>query len=161
MKKTVRIIIIVLVAVLACYLIMCAHFTHKVKSLTDKSGGLIPYEKQIFLSEQSYYDLSPEVLIELGKKNGDFIWDETEEEISDAEVTSEMKRVTYDWTGFSYAYFDFSEGGFVVVTPFDFSADYDDGNRHGVFSGHCNRRVTIAIHGSVWRISDIYSGYEV
>lgn len=161
MKKVFRIGIIVIAVILVVYLVMCASFVSRVKSYTKTSYEMYPYEKNSFVSESDYKKLSPYILINRTVLDGNMPMNYYENHNDSGYVLAETKQVTYKWTGTSYAYFDFSKGGFVVVTPFDFEAYYDNGFGYGEVSGHCNRRVTINMSYGIWRISDIASDYEV
>lgn len=160
-KKIFRICLIVVVGLLVVYLLMCSYFVSKVKSYTKTSYGLYPYEKNGFVYEDDYYRLSPYILINRTILDGKMNMQYNDNSNSTGEILSETKHVSYEWSGLSYAYFDFSEGGFVVFTPFDFEATYENDIGHGEVSGHCNRRVTINMRNGSWRISDIKSDYEV
>lgn len=161
MKKVLRIGIIVIAAILVVYLAMCAYFVARVKSYTKTSYEMYPYEKNKFVYEADYHKLSPYILINRMIRDGNMTLNYYDNRDVTGTVLAETKRVSYEWSGVSYAYFDFSQGGFVVVTPFDFEAFYDNGFSYGEVSGHCNRRVTINMTNGLWRISDISSDYEV
>lgn len=158
MKNSLRNILIVILSLLAVYLLMCAYFTHKVKVLTETSHGFFPYEKSSFLTEQQYHELSPYVLIDMGVSRGDIQWKKNDD---DQSSVATYRLVTYDFTGISYAYFDFSSASFIVRTPFDFSAEYSDGSNTATMDGHCNRQVRIIMDTGFWRIGEISSDYEV
>ena len=140
---------------------MCLHFTYKVKRITKTAYQGYPYEKSYFISKDIYKKINPFSLIDECEKNGDIVMTSLDEVSWELGVNGSSSFIKYDWIGISYTYFDFKEGCFVVVAPFDFEIDIESGATAGHVSGRCNRRVMVNLHNGFWTIRDIEDDYEV